>query len=56
MIATSLVVDATSSTPVSSVPTPISILTPAKLLVKARPVKDVLGLFGGIPRYCFSGG
>ena len=53
--ATLLAVDATSFTPVSSDPTPILKLTPAELLAIARPVKDVLGLFGGVPRFCFPG-
>ena len=30
-------------------------LTPAKLLINARPVKNVLGLSGGVPGYCFLG-
>ena len=48
-------VDATSSTPVSLDQTSIPKLTPAKLLVIARPVKDILGLSGGVSRYCFLG-
>ena len=51
MVATLLVMDVTLSSPVSSAPTPIPNLTPAKLLAIARSVKYVLGLSGDIQKY-----
>ena len=54
MTATKLVVDATSSTPVSSDPTPIQKLAPAKLLVIVRPVKVVFGFIRWYSKILFS--